>query len=119
MIGNRIKSARTFRKRSQRWLAEEIGVNQSSVTQWETGKTDPTTENLSRIAQVLNVNFEWLAKGSGEISGANTSATVVIADQLPAFESYSDEQHEFLRLFDALPKSKRETLLTFMREWVK
>lgn len=119
MIGNRIKSARQLRKRSQAWLAEEVGVKQSSVSAWETGKSDPATENLSRIAQVLNVNFEWLAKGSGEISGANTPATVVIADQLPSFESYSDEQREFLRLFDALTKSKRETLLTFMKEWIK
>ena len=119
MIGNRIKSARTFRKRSQRWLAEEIGVNQSSVTQWETGKTDPTTENLSRIAQVLDINFEWLAKGTGAVVGTSIPATVVLSEPLPEIDSYSDEQHEFLRLFDALPKTKREILLTFMREWVK
>ena len=119
MIGNRIKSARTFRKRSQRWLAEEIGVNQSSVTQWETGKTDPTTENLSRIAQVLDINFEWLAKGAGAVVGASIPATVILTEPLPEMNSYSDEQQEFLRMFEALPKSKREVLLTFMREWVK
>lgn len=119
MIGNRIKSARTFRKRSQRWLAEEIGVNQSSVTQWETGKTDPTTENLSRIAQVLDINFEWLAKGNGAVVGTSIPATVILSEPLPEMNSYSDEQREFLRMFEALPKSKREVLLTFMREWVK
>ena len=65
MIGNRIKAARKFRKHSQAWLAEEVGVTQSSVQQWEAGKSEPTTNNLSLIAQSLSVSFEWLATGFG------------------------------------------------------
>ena len=41
------------------------------------------------------------------------------AEPLPKYEIYSDEQREFLALFDKLPRSKREVLLTFMRDWVK
>ena len=67
MIGNRIKFARAARKRSQQWLADEVGVTQSSVSEWETIKTDPATENLKRIAKVLDVDFEWLATGRGEM----------------------------------------------------
>lgn len=120
MIGNRIKSSRALRKRSQQWLADEIGVKQSSVSEWETGKSGLTTENLSRIAQVLDVNFEWLAKGTGEMTGmVYRPARVVMSEAMPEYNSYTEEQREFLRLFDALPRSKRETLLTFMREWVK
>ncbi|WP_274570652.1 helix-turn-helix domain-containing protein [Neisseria leonii] len=118
MIGNRIKLARKTAKRSQQWLADEIGVHQTSVTQWETGKTDPTTENLSRIAQVLDVSFEWLAKGTGEMGVVYQPVTIKLAEPLPQYKSYSEEQLEFLRLFDALPKSKREILLTFMRDWI-
>lgn len=123
MIGQRIKSARTLRKRSQSWLAEEVGVKQSSVSEWETGKSGLTTENLARIAQVLDISFEWLAKGTGEMTVQNKGlyqpARVVLAESMPEYSSYTEEQHEFLRLFDALPKGKREILLTFMREWVK
>ncbi|WP_083284641.1 helix-turn-helix domain-containing protein [Neisseria sp. HMSC31F04] len=119
MIGNRIKLARKQRGRSQKWLADEVGVHQTGVAQWETGRTDPATENLSRIAQALDVNFEWLATGKGEMTGiVYEPASVVLTEALPEYNSYTEEQREFLRLFDALPKGKRETLLTFMRDWI-
>ena len=84
MIGNRIKSARLARDKKQDWLAEEIGVRQSTISAWERGKKD----------------------------------RIVLSEALPEYNSYTEEQREFLRLFDALPKGKRETLLTFMRDWI-
>lgn len=45
-------------------------------------------------------------------------ARIVLSEALPEYNSYTEEQREFLRLFDALPKGKRETLLTFMRDWI-
>ena len=120
MIGNRIKIARKHRGRSQEWLAEEIGVRQTSVSAWERGISDPTTENLSRIAQLLDASFEWLATGKGQMTGiVYEPARVVQSEALPEYNNHSEEQREFLRLFDKLPKSKREILLTFMREWIK
>ena len=119
MIGNRIKIARTKRDKKQEWLAEEIGVRQTSVSAWERGKKDPTTENMSRVAQVLNVSFEWLATGKGEMEMQYRPVAMKTAEPLPVYSSYSDEQREFLALFDKLPRGKREVLLTFMRDWVK
>ena len=118
MIGNRIKSARLARDKKQDWLAEEIGVRQSTISAWERGKKDPTTENMSRVAKALAVNFEWLATGRGEMEQQYQPARIVLPEALPEYNSYTEEQREFLRLFDALPKGKRETLLTFMRDWI-
>ena len=119
MIGNRIKSARAARKRSQQWLADEVGVTQSSVSEWETIKTDPATENLKRIAKVLDVDFEWLATGRGEMEMQYRPVAMKTAEPMAIYPSYSEEQREFLALFDKLPRGKREVLLTFMRDWVK
>ena len=119
MIGNRIKLARKARKKSQEWLAEEIGVRQTSVSAWERGSSDPATENMSRVAQVLDVSFEWLATGKGEMEVVYQPVRINTAEPLPKYEIYSDEQLEFLALFDKLPRGKREVLLTFMRDWVK
>ena len=41
------------------------------------------------------------------------------AEPMAIYPSYSEEQREFLALFDKLPRGKREVLLTFMRDWVK
>lgn len=119
MIGNRIKLARKARKKSQEWLAEEIGVRQTSVSAWERGSSDPATENMSRVAQVLDVSFEWLATGKGEMEIQYRPVAMKTAEPMPIYSSYSEEQREFLALFDKLPRGKREVLLTFMRDWVK
>ena len=118
MIGKRIKLARQLRKKSQSWLSQEIGVTQSSISEWETGNTDPTTDNLSRVATVLNVNFEWLAKGTGTMEGANDESTTLAEPRTP-YEIYSTEQRELMTLFEKLPKNKRKVLMDFMRGWLE
>ena len=45
-------------------------------------------------------------------------AKIALIEPRSVYSSYTEEQQEFLRLFDALPKSKREVLLTFMRDWI-
>ncbi|MDF7676804.1 helix-turn-helix transcriptional regulator [Neisseriaceae bacterium ESL0693] len=120
MIGNRIKRARKLRQRSQEWLSEEVGVRQSSVSGWETGKTDPTTENMSRIAQVLDVNFEWLAKGTGLMTGIpDVNKATPMQEPAGAYQYYTKEELELMSLLDALPKSKRQAMIEFIKGWLR
>ncbi|WP_024303339.1 helix-turn-helix domain-containing protein [Pseudogulbenkiania sp. MAI-1] len=114
MIGTRIKTARRARKKSQGWLAEQVGVNQSAVSHWESGLTEPTTNNLSLIAQELRISFEWLTTGRGEMEVTYTAAEVHVAE--PG-QDLDDDKKELLALFDQLPKKKRQILLQFMRDW--
>ncbi|MTD32429.1 helix-turn-helix domain-containing protein [Paludibacterium denitrificans] len=115
MIGSRIKEARQARKKSQGWLAEQAGVNQSAVSHWETGLTEPTTNNLSLIAQALRISFEWLTTGRGDMDVVYAPAAVHVAEPTHGLD---DDKHELLTLFDQLPKKKRQILLQFMRDWV-
>ena len=57
-IGARIRMARRERGLTQDDLADQVGVSRSAVAQWETGRTGQITGNLSRIADVLEVNVE-------------------------------------------------------------
>ncbi|WP_158300744.1 helix-turn-helix domain-containing protein [Chromobacterium sp. ATCC 53434] len=112
-MGQRIKMARRARKRSQDWLGAEVGVNQSSVSQWEHGQTEPTSENLSRIADVLRISYEWLATGRGEMELSFSPVELHIAEPL-----LDDDQRELLALFEQLPRGKRSILMQFMRDWI-
>ncbi|OSI20417.1 helix-turn-helix transcriptional regulator [Neisseria dumasiana] len=118
MIGNRIKLARVARGKSQQWLAQEIGVRQTSVSAWERGFSDPTVDNMSRVSQVLNVNFEWLAKGTGTMEGANDESATLAEPRTP-YEIYSTEQRELMTLFEKLSKNKRKVLMDFVRGWLE
>ena len=64
----RIRRARTVRKWTQARLANYAGVHRSAVAQWEQlSGTKPSVIHLSKIAEALEVSFEWLATGRGRL----------------------------------------------------
>jgi transcriptional regulator with XRE-family HTH domain len=64
----RVRQARRRSCMSQSDLGTAIGVNRSAVAQWESRDgSRPTSENLSRIAVITSVQFEWLATGRGRM----------------------------------------------------
>lgn len=65
-LGERIAQARAERGVSQADLARAIAVSRSAVTQWESGRSEPSSANLRRISEFLEVSIEWLSAGRGE-----------------------------------------------------
>ena len=43
---------------TQTALAERLGVRQSTVAMWKTGRSTPKTADLPKIAKALNVSVE-------------------------------------------------------------
>lgn len=54
-MGEKIRELRETRGLSQSDLAEALGVNQSTISNWERGKMEPTIYNVRRIADALGV----------------------------------------------------------------
>ena len=55
-MGEKIRQARENAGLSQKQLAEALGLDQSAVSNWETGKNEPTLHNLRRMADILGVD---------------------------------------------------------------
>ena len=51
---NNIRKIRERKKISQESLAALIGVTQGAVSQWESGKTMPTAQNIIDLARILD-----------------------------------------------------------------
>ena len=64
-LGAAIREARVAVGLSQERLANELGVRQSSVSQWEQGTTAPATWHLLGLLQVLGMLLVWLVLGEG------------------------------------------------------
>lgn len=65
-VGDRIRSLRIERKLSQEALAKLLGIKQGSLTQLETGKSKaPSSQTLTKLARVFEVDPEWLMTGKG------------------------------------------------------
>lgn len=55
-IGKRIEGARKSKGWSQTRLAEQVGAAQTTISSWERGRTEPTREDVQRIADALDLN---------------------------------------------------------------
>ena len=73
-LGRRIAFARG-EKFTQTALAKQLGITRSSVSQWESGDTEPTPEKLRMIAVLTGVDYEWLATNRGLPNFPDNSVT--------------------------------------------
>jgi phage repressor protein C with HTH and peptisase S24 domain len=46
-------------------FAAEIGVSPQAVSQWFSGNTEPTRQNIQKICKRFNVDVNWLSFGGG------------------------------------------------------
>ncbi|KXT83509.1 transcriptional regulator, Cro/CI family [Streptococcus oralis] len=56
----RLKELRLKKGLTQTELGEKVGVKQSTFTNWENGKREPSFENLIKLADLLDVSLDWL-----------------------------------------------------------
>lgn len=60
IFGTRLREVRKSKKLTQKELAEQIGIKQNSYSDWETGKNEPSFENLIKLADLFEVSLDWL-----------------------------------------------------------
>ena len=59
---NRIKVALADKKRTNKWLAEQLGKDPATVSKWCTNSCQPTLETLMKIAKLLDVDIKELIR---------------------------------------------------------
>lgn len=59
---NRIKIMLVEKKKTSRWLAEQLGKDPATVSKWCTNTTQPSLEILFKIAELLDVNYTELLR---------------------------------------------------------
>ena len=61
---NRIKVVLVKKKRTGKWLAEQIGKSNCTVSKWCSNSAQPDIPTLSKIAEVLEVDIRDLLVGN-------------------------------------------------------
>ena len=62
-FGKKLSELRKQNEISQEKLAEMVGVSRQAVTKWESGKSNPDTENLIRLAEIFGISLDELCLG--------------------------------------------------------
>ncbi|HEY9559345.1 MAG TPA: helix-turn-helix transcriptional regulator [Anseongella sp.] len=59
-VFNRIKAALAEKGKTNLWLAEQLGMNKTTVSKWCTNSMQPTVETLFDIARALDTDVREL-----------------------------------------------------------
>lgn len=93
-----LRLARGFSR--QQDLAEKLGVTQTTVSRWEAGEAEPTTEALLALAELLKVPVNELLKASDAVQDDKTFGTKIPLDVISLLnEIESAEGWDTLRAF--------------------
>lgn len=59
---NRLKIVLVEKKKTNKWLAEQLNVNPSTVSKWCTNTSQPPLDTLLQISQLLKVEVTELIR---------------------------------------------------------
>lgn len=66
-MNDRIKQIRRTLDLTQQAFAAKIGTTANVLTNWETGRRNPSAAAINNICKTFNVSEEWLRSGAGEM----------------------------------------------------
>lgn len=61
---NRLKLVLVEKKRTSKWLAEQLGKDPSTVSKWCTNSSQPDLVTLTRIGELLDIDRRYLINPS-------------------------------------------------------
>lgn len=62
---NRLKVVLAEKNLSNKWLSEQLGVGQATISKWVTNTSQPNLEMLLRISECLGVSLPELVRYEG------------------------------------------------------
>lgn len=69
---NRLRVIIAEKKLTHKWLSEQFGVGQATISKWVQNNAQPNLEMLIRISQLLNVDINELIRLEEVASMRNT-----------------------------------------------
>lgn len=109
IVGSKLRHAREFKNYSQEYMAERLGVTQSTYSRWEKGEVLPKLDVLEKAAEVLELPVQSLFNGEPFIltqhNNSNGSGYIVNQSNhvpLEVVEKLMEQHREQLRQLEAL-----------------
>lgn len=61
---NRLKVVLVEQGKTNKWLAEQLGKNETTVSRWCTNEVQPSVETMAQIAELLKIDIKELLNSS-------------------------------------------------------
>ncbi len=92
---------------TQKVFSEETGISQSTISEWKSKRTNPTSEKIMIICKVLDVTPEWLLSGIENTGGRGNNARWYVIDKETDMGRIISNYHD-------MDLRQRERLLGYM-----
>ena len=92
---------------TQKELAEKAGIQQSTISEWKTKRTNPTSEKIMIICETLNVTPEWVLSGASNTGGRGNRLPWYVIDR-------DTEIGEVVTRYRELDEQQRARLIGYM-----
>jgi len=66
---------------SQKVFSEKTGISQSTISEWKSKGTNPTSEKIMIICEVLGVTPEWLLSGTTAVGNRSNAIPWYVVDR--------------------------------------
>ncbi len=92
---------------SQKTFSEKTGISQSTISEWKSKKTNPTSEKIMIICNVLSVNPEWLLSGIENTGDRGNKSSWYVIDR-------DTEVGNIISTYNGMDEKQRERLMGYM-----
>ena len=105
----RLKEAMHIRKMKQSDLARSTGLSKGGISNYVTGRYEPKSDIITKLAQSLNVSEMWLWGYDVPMERENKKAVSLKDVKL------SEGEQALIELFRRIPEDKQQLVLQMIR----
>ena len=110
---DRLKQAREKAELTQAQVASILGIAKSTYSGYETGKSEPSMNNIANLMRIFEVSPEFLWQDEMEEQFRNENPERFV--QRPDMWAQSADEEELLSKYRLLMTSAKEVVLTTVR----
>lgn len=113
----RMKQAREAAHLTQQELAEQLHMNRSTFSGYETGARNPSERTLADLARICGVSLDWLKTGEGEMKATKaTSDPDSTVAYLASEYNLRPEMKELVRTICHMSPMAQDLTVRYLRE---
>ncbi len=102
----RLKECRTEKGLTQKGLATQLNTTQQTYSDYETGRTEPDSETLIKIADILAISIDYLLGRSDDFGNISVQTEGI---------QLTNEEEGLLNNFRTLPRPERAQTLEYVQ----
>ena len=106
-IGDRVLFKMSEIGMSQKDFSANTGIAQSTISEWKSKRTNPTSEKIMIICKVLNVSPEWLLSGAENTGKRGNQSEWLVIDK-------ESESGEIMSIYNRMNPDQRARLRGYM-----